>query len=600
MFRSIYPSRRGALCAASLLSIAALLAGCGAGGQSLSSPSLSPRPAGDIAGTGTSKEVNAVLPAHRLGLFVADYSPPSALADASTPARAAHSGTAVPAYAHVYVTVHKIELVTADDQTIPIWADDAGRVVDLMALKSDAGAQGGAGSRVALLGGVPVPGVVGKKAYKRVRVTLGKGITFLNGDETTGKATPIDDAVGRDDEGRPVMTVPLDKARDLGTGKDDLVVAFDRAAFTFADGHVLPAIREGGGDTTHQEPVTVTGVVSEGSSGGDGPDRVFVLTPDTGARGETMAVTLHSSAPVFRADGKPSPALIDGVKVAVRGTLDPKSKRLIAASVAVLPDDEKPGEVARIAGGVHKADDDASSLTVSTAETANLAPTRAEATVTLADDAVLRSASGLILPKAQFFAQAKRAGAQVETEGAYEPATGVLSARRARLLPAGREGEAREASVLAVPRIAGAKSLSLVAPLLEWDGIVSPASGKAWTVNVDGGTVCTDKEGKSIAFADVLTALQNNDQLAVHVVGAYAGGAITAGRLELRAAPPKSLPVAAGSASLGGRVAGASGAGGKNAAKLDAAMTDGAKTAPVKTVAAPVDVPVPAVPPASP
>lgn len=521
------------------------LSGCGAGtGQGLNSPSLSSRSSGDAAGTaGARTSASSVLPAKRLGLFVTDYvarkSRSAGAADKPSILARPENTVGAADYAHVFVTLHKVELVSSDDQAFPVWTNDAGRVVDLATLRD------ATGERLALLGGVPAPGVTGKKTYKRARITLGNSMTFLKRGETSGKPTPLDDSIGRDDEGRRVLTVLIDRPRDLGNGKEDLILAFDRAAFVFADGRVTPSVREAPGgintDPARQEPATFVGTVSEATAGGDGPERVFALTPDAGARGENTLVWLRSSAPFFRADGKSSPALTDGGRVAVRGRLQPSTKRVLAESVAVLAEGEKPGDVASVTGTVSNTNPDGGSFTIAVRDARRVEPAYAEITVTLGDGAVLRSSSGLAVTKAELFSALKKAGTggYAEAEGEYEPTTGVLTANRVRLVGTADDKAPRETSITALAKTVGEKSLTVAAPLVEWDGIVPPASGKAWTVNTTSATLCRDKDGKSIGLAELLAAAKNPDQYAVRVIGSYAGGAIAATRLELRPAPER-------------------------------------------------------------
>ena len=518
------------------------LTGCGAGtGQTLNSPNLSSRNDGASSASGATRAVvNSVLPAKRVGLFIADY---DAKAD-RIPGAADKPGNFAPAkptfearnYAHVFVSVYKIELVSADEQAFPVWADDAGRVVDLASL--------GEKNQVAVLGAVAVPGVTGKKTYKRARITLGKSITFFKKGDTTAKPMPMDDAVGRDDEGRPVITMVLNRPRDLGNGKEDLVIAFDREAFTATDNRVTPVLREGNGgknvDAENQSASDVTGVVSESSAGGDGADRVFVITPDGGARGETQVIWMKSSTPFFRADGKPSPTLVDGARVAVRGTLQNNTKRLVAQSVAILDADSKPGDAATLRGAATAANPDTGTLTLALTGLRGIEPAYAESTVLLGENAVLRGASGLVQTKDAFFAGLK--GATIEAEGDYEPTTGVLTATRLRRVSPAADAK-REATVLATAKSVDGSTLTLVAPLLEWDGIAPPAAGKSWTVNT-ASAVCRDKAGKAITLTELLAAAKNPDDNAVRVVGTYAGGAITASRLELAAVPAPAVTAA--------------------------------------------------------
>jgi len=556
-----------------------VLTGCGAGtGQSLSSPTLSSRGTGDGTGAADAagtRAAGSVLPAKRFGLFLTDAVPEKGkvVGNTSKPTVIASTDNTTPAteYSHVYVTVHKVELLTADEQAFPVWADDAGRVVDLTTLRD------ATGERVALLGGVPVPGATGKKAYKRVRITLGKGITFLKRGETAAATTPIADAIGRDDEGRPVLTVTLDRPRDLGTGKEDLILAFDRSSFTFADGRVTPAVHEGRAgistDPARQEPVTMVGAVSETTAGGDGPERIFALLPDGGAKGESLVVWMRSSAVFFRADGKPSPTLTDDAKVAVTGVLQPSTKRVIATTVTLLPADEKASENALVAGSASNASVDSGTFTVSTEQVRNLPPTRTNVTINLASDAVLRSTGGLTVTKSEFFETLKKGEKelQAEAEGDYEPTTGVLTARRARLVSSGSdEKAAREAAVFAVAESVSesGKSLTVTAPLAEWDGIAPPAPGKAWTVNTAVSTQCYDADGKSIALGDLLAAAKQTEKNAVRIIGLYQGGTITATRLELHPAPVKEKPETIADAKTGDK-------GDKTAKKTEGAKAEG-------------------------
>lgn len=536
-----------------VFALTSTLAGCGAGtGQSLNAPSLSARSGDNASGApGATKGVaNSVLPAKRLGLFVSDYNnsadripgatqkPGNFASAADTAQKAQKPGD----YSHVFVTIHAVELVSADEQSFPVWADDGGRVVDLAAI--------GNGGQVAALGAVSVPGVTGKKTYKRARITLGKSITFFKKGEPSAKPMPIDDAVGRDDEGRPVITVVLNAPRDLGSGKESLVIAFDRTAFTVADNRVTPALREGRGaatDAAKQSATYFTGTVSESTAGGDGVDRVFVVTPDGGARGETQVVWLPSSAPFFRADGKPSPALTDGARVGVLGVVGGSPKRIAAESVAILGDDEKPGDTALLRGATTDTNADAGSLTLNVTGLRGIEPAYTQSTVILGADAVLRGTSGLLQTKEEFFADLK--GASIEAEGDYEPTTGTLTATRLRRVSAGA-GKKREAAVLATAKSVDGSSLTLLAPLLEWDGIAPPAPGKSWTVNAIAAD-CRDKAGKSISLTQLLAAARNPDENAVRVVGTYSGGTITATRLQLAPVPAKEKEAVAASKTLG-------------------------------------------------
>jgi hypothetical protein len=521
-----------------LSAAAALLAVAGCGGSTPPGANGSPStsygssggtargestPGGAAAASAAAARPASALPKSRLGLFVT-----------ATPSSGAG------AYSHVWATIHKVELLDAADRPVTVFDSPEGVTVDLASLHDISGA------RFAPLASAPV---AGGTSYTRARLTFARTFTLFGSGSPTGEMAPLSDSVARDAEGLPALSFPLSRPRDLGTGKEDLVIDFDLAKMAVKDGRVIPSLREGDGarlsDASRQEPLVLTGTVAEVTSGGASAETTFLLTsPD----GRTAYVQTAGATALFNDGTAANPAVADGRRVQVRGYLSPDTKRLVAASVKVYGGDET-GPSASAAGFVLRADSAGGTLVLRPLQVVGLVPTQDAVTVTLTPDAVLRSRGGLKLSADDFWAAAGKNGAHVRVEGVYEPVTGALAATRARLEDASAApSEAHEADVTGVPSASDEKSgtITVAAPLVEWDGLLAPGAkdgAKGLPIAVTPATALRDEKGEFVAASTFFAALKDG-KAAVRVVGVYAKGTLTATRAELRPAPAKPEPVA--------------------------------------------------------
>jgi hypothetical protein len=526
-----------------LLTVAA---GCGGAGTTLggqNTPTLN-NSLGSGGGNGASgggkaqgKDAAANLPQTRLGVFV------TATGSGDGPGKAF-----APDYEHVWVTLRKVEVLDANDQATAVFADADGRAVDLKALADDRGR-----NRFALLTAAPLAAA---KAHARVRLTLGKSLLLLKPGQTAAQSVALSDAVARDAEGMPSLTVPLTRARNLGSGKEDLILAF--GALTLKDEKASFSVRddvEDAGalaDADRQVPATFSGVAQ--SVSGEAPAQTFTVLADGGT---PVAVQTAGATALFKGDGSANPALADGARVTVRGALDPSTRRVLASRVK-LDAGEAKGAADRVTGTVTHADADAGTLVIEPREVGGgVTPTQAAVTVTLAKGAVLRSRGGLPLDAEAFWKAVKSGGRSsdllVSAEGDYDAALATLAARGAQV-EAASPAKAHEVVIAgtAASIDADKKTLTVAGPLAEWDGMAAPSGTKGIPVVLTAATSCADADGKFVATANLLDGAKDSAKNIVRVTGLYADGKVTATRIELRPAPPKPAAAEAKAADAGG------------------------------------------------
>jgi len=230
--------------------LATLAAGCGgavsplgSNQPSLTTPTLDGGRAANVA-AGITAPAGTV---RRAGVFVA--------------------GGAPVGYAHAWVTLNKIEVVDTSEKPTPIWESRDGLAVDLATLRDHGGP---------LYGLITSAAVPSGRAHKRVRVTIGKAVLLYEPGATVAKTFLVSDALPRDDEGRPVLSYALAKAHDLGSGKEDVVIALDPAKIVLNGDRIKLAVSDGSraaraalaSGTSRQIPGLFSGTVDEVTRGG--------------------------------------------------------------------------------------------------------------------------------------------------------------------------------------------------------------------------------------------------------------------------------------------------------------------------------------------
>src|SRR5262245_45605328 len=227
-------------------------------------------------------------------------------------------------YDHVWVTLYKVELVSADGTAQTLFEDAAGRSVDLKTLR-DAN-----GPRFLFLDNANVqPG-----QHAKVRVTVGSNLMLFPHGATTGQETPIADSFPRTSDGKVVIEFPLAALRNVASGHDNLVVDFDLANFVLRSGRIEPHCKEGEqtGLTSrerHEEDEYV-GVVAQLS--GQSPNFQFFLAMPSG---RAVVVVTDSNTSVVNADATPGPLLANSKRVLVEGVFDPAVQQLKAKEVKI-------------------------------------------------------------------------------------------------------------------------------------------------------------------------------------------------------------------------------------------------------------------------
>ena len=568
--------RRSALGLAVAATTGALVAGCSAGTSSLQQPSLQQPGAGGTAATGDTRSASeiekidaAALKASRLAVF-ATATPPKGSAP----------------YTHVWAPILRIEVIDDKAAAQTIWdGGTEGTVIDLTELAGN-----GSGGSQKFLGLVGAP-VNGDKATERVRVTFGKAFELYTPGTTVAKTTLLADAVTRDTEGHPTISFPLTKPRNLGTGKENLVINFDLGALTVKDDKVTPALSEGDAtglaDLTRQVQTQFVGTVS--GVNGSAPSAKFVLTPDV-TTSSAMIVQTSASTALFNDDNSTNPTLAEKTRVRVRGVLSPETKRIVASEITTFPGD-KPGAASTaspsaLIGAISHVNPDDRTVVIDAAEVEGLTPTQQAVTVTLAADAVFRSRGGLPLKSEEFWAALKEKGTPplLRVDGVFDPVTATLTASRAKLENTTLTGS-HEAEAVGTAKFVdiGDKSFTLATPLSKWDGIASPDDkSKGIPVTLTTATEFKDETGQFLASAHFFeTALKDKDKTVVHVVGLYnSKGVFTATRVELTPKPAVAASPSPGAAPTAGTApaAGAAATPAAGATPVAAAATGAAAT----------------------
>ncbi|MES2465455.1 MAG: DUF4382 domain-containing protein, partial [Armatimonadota bacterium] len=266
------------LLAAAALPLAALIgAGCGGGGAtslgsnpaSLSSQSL------DSARNASGGVTAPAGATQRAGVFL--------------------TGAAPSGYEHAWVTIHKIEVVDTAEKAATIWEDSDGQTVDLGILQDKVGA------RYALVTSAAIPS---GRAHTRIRVTVGKAALLYKAKASVAETFLISDSLPRDGEGRPTISYSLKKARDLGSGNDPIVIAYDPKKMALNGGRANLVASDGSSakqalaDSGRQEPALFIGTVGDTAkvtSDKTGVETTFTLQEPGG---QSVVVEVASGVPI--------------------------------------------------------------------------------------------------------------------------------------------------------------------------------------------------------------------------------------------------------------------------------------------------------------
>lgn len=441
------------------------------------------------------------------------------------------TATGATTYDHIWATVLKVELIDVMEKPVTVYDDLNGFTIDLKNLSDS--------RKLALLSCVTAPS---GKSYLRVRITFDKALQLFELGSNVAKVTPFSDSVARDEQERPLISFPLNRPRDLANGKENLVVEFGLDKLAVTEGRAIPALREGSADgpadPSRQEAGLFVGTVSDVSTNDQGA--TFSLT--LGANRSVMIQASNGTA--YYNDGPvPSPSLVSGKRVAVRGILANDTRRVMATEVTVYGEGKEaitPLSVLR--GTIASVDPQSGTIALKATHVDGMTPSLDAVTVLVAPDAVLRSSGGLLMKNDEFYATLSKPGSLARFEGVYEPVSGTLKATRGKVEEA-KFNPAHEASVYGVPTEVDEKKKSLIVDsAVEWQGIALK-EGKGVPVITTAATAYQDDKGGSLAHTTFYDAAAKGEN-SVRVIGIYNEGKITATRLELLPPLPKPEPKA--------------------------------------------------------
>jgi hypothetical protein len=257
--------------------------------------------------------------------------------------------------------------------------------------------------------------------------------------------------------------------------------------------------------------------------------RLFTLS-----LGTNRSVTIQAGeATVYDNDGAGSnPMLTEGKKAAVRGILDPVTKRILAQRVTLLSGDGPTVETTTVYGSITGIDTKNNLLTLNTTQTEGMMPAFAAITVQMVADAVYRSRGGLLLTADEFSAAlAAQPGALVAVSGTYEPVTGTIRGRTIRL-EENTPNAAHEAKIVGIPQAVETESKTFsLTSLTLWQGIAARPEGVSIPVVSTAATAYRDETGQYLSSVTFFKEMKAGRP--AQAVGLYANGKLTATRLDL-------------------------------------------------------------------
>ena len=188
------------------LTAGVLLAGCGGSGQSgqVATTPRSDRSVGGVPDGNTRAEGQN----GRAGIFIC--------------------ATGAASAAHLWLNVRRVELITLDEKPVIVYEEQDGAGLDLNALATS--------KKFALLTCATVPS---GKSYVRARVTFGGAASQFAPLAPTAQSVPFADSLARDAQENPIISFSLTRPRDIGNGRENLVIAIDLAKTEIKNGALL-------------------------------------------------------------------------------------------------------------------------------------------------------------------------------------------------------------------------------------------------------------------------------------------------------------------------------------------------------------------------
>lgn len=414
------------------------------------------------------------------------------------------------AYDHVWVRIHELEL-EFDGGSVPVFSSSAGVEVDLRALNDG-------GNLFKYLASASVP----ERRYTAARVTMGRAVVLFPTGSATGQVASFPTSL---DHGTNLtrLTVPVAGGFVVGSGSS-VALDFDLSQWTLTGGVVTPVVRRfvgvGLDDPAKMVEDEFSGIV--GDLTGTVPTQSFTVTRGSG---QVVSVRMDGSTVILNSDGAPSPALAVNQRVEVKGRFNPGTRSVLASVVKI--EDPTVDDDFEVEGPTRNANVGSGTFEVKAKRTRGFLPSQLWTSVVTTDLTRFFTEDGLPIGRASFFA-ALVAGASAEVEGAYDVNTSTLTATKAKLEDF-EVDDFPEAKGTAASVNASAGTLGIV--LTEWAGFAG-AAGQTVNVVTTETTIYRDLNGNGQTKEQWFATLA--DGQAVKVEGAFAGGTITAKKLERR------------------------------------------------------------------
>jgi len=285
-------------------------------------------------------------------------------------------------YEHVWVRIHKIELLDSEGMSRVAYESSEGASLDVKSLHDERG-----GKFFHLADAALPPGT-----YLQVRVTLRDEIGLIRKGETKGELKHFTKTIL--DLGDAVVTFDLNPPLVFPSGEDRLIIDFDLEKFSFDnEGNVIPALRHGD-DTGFDSPdrhqaqeyegiVTsldtgsfMLDLVESGSSRVLYDDATFVFE-------ETLADPSQEQSDSFK----------NGQSVEVEGRYDPAQKSILATAIGILKT-EKPAGGVELSGIARSVDIQNNNLVLTEVQNPRgFIPTETSVKIVWGDNTLLRRGS---------------------------------------------------------------------------------------------------------------------------------------------------------------------------------------------------------------
>ena len=431
-------------------------------------------------------------------------------------------------YDQVWVSVHKVELLEPAGAAETVFSDDAGKVLDLRSLRD------ASGERFELLG----EGRVRPATYSDVRVTIGDLLNVVPRGGAAAQPLQVAAEIPRDAQGHPIIQFPLQAPRNLSGPGGTVVVDFDLANFVIAAGRLRPALKEAISqllpNPERHERNHFGGVITGLTTSTAGSAFQLQL-----ANGLLLPVAVTSEAVIFNADGSPNAELSEGQRVKIEGAFDLGSRRFGASEIRIEPRGDGGDRRALVVGAPLRASPDSGAFVLRIVRVEGFLPRTREITVQTGERTVLHDSSGLVITRAEFFANILESDL-VKAAGNYDPEANTFAAHHARLHRS--RHEPRQVRAVGKPiEIQPGEQRFWLNPIYEFEGFRPEA--RAVRVQVTANTRLVLANGETVAAPRFFEHLALAGRVVVEGIFTRENNTITAAFVRIREGqePPREV-----------------------------------------------------------